>query len=393
MGNITKFQKQILIGIVSVVFLFLNIFMFFSPLVKEVGELRKISILNSKRIDGLRNTEEQKESLKEKEKFYKNELFGIGEKLPSYLAPEKYISALKFSALENKLKIADVSFTKPEEYDFPDIKPNFLASGPLAQQADSIIVDLFSNDDGKGIKATNNELQVDNISDEKPIKVDVDFSFTGDYYQIKGFINSIESNLSSLSSIIIDTVSMAPSKDNGIINGKMTISLFGFKDSKIPVYNFWDKDLQRGKGNLFGKGSSNRYNIDDTDVSDFDIALNPYASDYPTVIMRKHGTFASAVYGDGKGIEQVELQIVEKDGQVSYRYKTLSTSYPLNYSYTQFKPVISNNVFVKVYSKPRVNDADNAGINLTINKPAGIDAKVQVYNDDQVKPRVTYQIK
>lgn len=393
MNNIMKIRKQLIIFIVSAAFFLLNILIFFSPLLQAVGTLRNTTISNSQRINSLRNTEAQKEILKEKDKFYRNEFLGVSEKLPTYLAPEQFISEVKTTAFSNKLKVTDISFTKPEKYDFSDLKPDYPMSGPLAQQADSIISGLFSNDQGKGPKATNSELQVDSIPDEKVINVDVDFAFSGNYDQVKGFISSIESSISNLSNIVIDTVSMSPSKDDGTVDGEMTISLFGFKDSKIPVYQFWTEDLQRGKGNLFGKGSSTRYNVDDTNVSDFDIALNSYTSDFPTVIMRKHDTFASAVFGDSEGIEQVELQITEKGGQAFYRYKTSTTSYPLNYTYTQFKPVVPGTVFVKIYSKPRVNENDKDGMNITITKPADLDVKVQVYNDAQGDSRVTYQVK
>jgi hypothetical protein len=173
----------------------------------------------------------------------------------------------------------------------------------------------------------------------------------------------------------------------------MQVSIYAYKDSKIPIYNFWSKEFQKGKSDLFGAGGSLRYNIDDTAVSDFDISLNPYTSDSPTLVMKKHGDFGTGIFGDNKGYEQTELQIIEKNGALKYRYKTSSMSYPLDYSYTDFKPVNSKDLIIKVYSKPRVGETDDSGMNLIITKPADREVKVIVYNDDEVKPRVNYQVK
>lgn len=387
--NISNIQRRFIIGLVGLIFLLLNIFIVVVPFINGIGGLRNSAKQNNIKISKLQDTEAQKQALIEKDKFFKREFLEVNYRLPNYLVPENFVEALKGYIQESMLQVQDISFTKPEEYK-TDIKPKYPISGVDAKKADDIISGYFKDDGSKDGRATQAELKFDGIAEEKPMAVGVSFFFSGTYDQVKAFTRKLETDLSN---VVISSIMIVPSKEKSGLEGKMELTLFGFKDSKIPVYNLWTTQLKKGKADVFGKGASTRYNINSTDTSDFDIALNPFTSDSPTVILRKHGSYTSGIYGDNALQEPVQIQITEKNGKLYYRYQTATMTYPDN-GYTELVPATSNQVIIKVYSMPRVLEYnDDAGINLIVSKPANLDVKVQVYNDDSVKPRVKYEVR
>lgn len=125
-------------------------------------------------------------------------------------------------------------------------------------------------------------------------------------------------------------------------------------------------------------------------TSDFAITLRSISSDIPTVLIGRVNDSASQsyVYADNPGFENVEVQILEKDGKLYYRYKTTSDCYPSNYSdMTAFTPKTTG-VIIEVISSKRTGSDDKSGINLTVINKSSKKVTVSIKNDDSSRSRV-----
>jgi type IV pilus assembly protein PilO len=125
-------------------------------------------------------------------------------------------------------------------------------------------------------------------------------------------------------------------------------------------------------------------------TSDFAITLRPISSDIPTVLVGKVNDKGAGayVYADNTDFENVEIQILEKDGKLYYRYKTTSDSYPANYSdMTLFTPK-STGIIIEVLSTKRTGSEDKSGINLTVINKSNKKVTVSIKNDDTSRSRV-----
>jgi type IV pilus assembly protein PilO len=125
-------------------------------------------------------------------------------------------------------------------------------------------------------------------------------------------------------------------------------------------------------------------------TSDFAITLRPISSDIPTVLVGKVNDKGAGayVYADNTNFENVEMQILEKDGKLYYRYKTTSDSYPSDYSeMTVFTPK-STGIIIEVLSTKRTGSDDKSGINLTVINKSNKKVTVSIKNDDTSRSRV-----
>lgn len=388
--NLTRVHRWVIFGSVGVIVFLLNVFLFLAPIISDAASLRQTYKNNLAVIQDLQGKVSKKQEMEQEKKFYKFRLVELNDRLPNYLVPEKFVVMLKKIIVDNKLSVDDLFFNNPEEYTI-DVKPQYPSVGPVSTKADRLITGLFANDENKGIKAGANELQFASISDEKPVKVDVKFKFEGGYSQIKNVVKAFDANTST---IVIKSISVKANENKNSLDGEMMIALCGFKDSKVPVYNLWDSLPEKGKVDLFGKGSLGVVNYDESKNSDFDILLNPVTYDAPSVIIGKHGVYGTQIYGDNKGMEQVEIRVSERGGKYYYKYKTQTKTYPSSYSEEkEFSPSTPNDIVVKVFSKQRVSSVDNAGIDLTVYNSTNRNINVIPYNDDKENPRVKVTIR
>lgn len=388
--NYSNTQKWILIGVVTLGILALNTFWLFSPIFKEVSSKKATFNNNEATLNDLLGKASKKQEIEKEKKFSKYQLVDFCNKLPNVLTPEKFVVDLKNIAVRNKVQIDKLTFTNAEAYAPEGVAKDYDTVSVVAKAADKVISGFFSSNDIQGLRATDNELQYSNIPDETPIKVDVKFEFAGSFQQIKSMINEIENSeyRNIISDIAIGTKAEGDKISKGDITGKMTLGIYGFKDSKIPVYDLWTQQFERGKDNVFTLGGGKVTNVNSVTAADFNVILNPVTSDAPSIIVNKTGVPGTAVYGDNKGIEEVELYVTEKDGKYSYKYKTQSVSYPTNYVATSFDPKTENDIVIHVFSKDRVSGADNSGINLTVYNQTKRKITVIPYSDDKARPRL-----
>ena len=404
--NIVKIQKWGFIGIVVIMVFILNLQLFIKPQMKTLSSLKGDYNNNITIIEKLKDKQSSQDELQKEKKFYKYRLTELNDILPNYVVPEKFIKSLKNVIIENKLGVEGLDFTKPKEYGLTDAIPTngdvstqktsnqsnsksqLYNAAEVDAKANKLIVSIFDGLDVTGVKATEKELQLSNIKDENAFKVDVNFGFSGEYFQLKNFMKKLET---SLNKTTINSFSIETARDGKKI-GNISISLYGFKDSKLPVYDLWSLDKPSGKNDLFSKVGSVVYDVNDFNMSDFDMWLSPITSDRPSVILSKHGSYGTGIYGDNKGRENVDLYVSEKAGRFYYKYKTQSGNYPLDNNAIEFKAATLNDIIIKIYSESRISDVDNSGMNLTVHNQTNKNINIVPYGDDKVNPRVNVTI-
>jgi len=407
--NVEKIQKWGFIGVVIIAVFLLNMYVFIKPQAKTLSSLKADYNNNSTIIKKLKDKQSSQEELQKEKKFFKYKLSELNNILPNYVVPEKFIKSLKNVIVENKLAVEALDFTKPKEYalidaipakvDTPTQKTSNQSSAKaqlynateLDAKSNKLISGIFNGLDTtgvNGIKATEKELQLSGINDENAFRVDVNFGFSGEYFQIKNFMKKLET---SLNKTTINSFNIETGKD-GQKQGVISISLYGFKDSKLPVYDLWSLGQPSGKNDLFSRTGTVTYEVNDANMCDFDIHLSPITSDMPSVIVSKYGSYGTEIYGDNKGRENVNVYVSEKSGRLYYKYSTQSINYPLDNSTVEFKAATINDIIIKVYSESRLSDADNSGINLIVHNQTNRNINVVPYGDDKVNPRVNVTI-
>ena len=76
---------------------------------------------------------------------------------------------------------------------------------------------------------------------------------------------------------------------------------------------------------------------------DFYLILNPITDDAPAVILGKGGQMGSEIYGDANRMNEVIIELEEREGLYYYRYKTSHYQYPKVYEeWKEFEPVKAN---------------------------------------------------
>lgn len=406
--NLVKIQKIALIVAALIAVFCLNLFFILKPEVKDISNLNQQYKKNAAEIKSLTDKQSTQAELQKEKKFFKFKLTALNTAIPNYVVPEKFIKSLKQLIVENKLIVEGIDFSKPQEYSLVDAKP--AAATDTAQtkpvqkvavpvtdiekKANKLITSIFTDSNVQDITltgkaATEKELQLGEIRDENAYKVDVSFAFIGEYLQLKNLIKSIET---STNKAVINSFTLETAKD-GQKKGSIKLTLYGFKDSKLPVYNLWSSEPKLGKSDLFSKVGLVSYDINDNNISDFDIYLSPITSDTPSVIVGKHDNYGTEIYGDNKGNEKVAIAVSENGGRFYYKYTTQNSKYPADNKVIEFKPSTTNDIVIKVFSEPRLSDADNSGVDLVVYNETNKNINVVPYNDDKIRPRLNVTIK
>ena len=406
--KLSKNERIIIALILSLLILGINIVLFINPAIDKIAKIRNEYFSNQNKINNLTKLEQEKEERKKKEKFYKYELELITQKLPNNVAPETYVTQIRNFANKFGVGIEKITFSEPEVINLRDVQPAS-ANEAILKKVNSTIYNMFKDTEYENDKASDKILQYTSIAEDSVIKVNVEFDFSTKYENIKNFVDFVEGeetrspedrrsseddkNRNRIRISSIEFEAGTSEEEIGIIKGKMTLTFFGIKDSSIPVYDLWAKDINRGKVDFFSFEGSQRYDSESSNISDFDIQLYPITSDYPTVVIGKQGQYGSKIYGDNTGNENATIEIQGSNGHYQYRSKTQSISFPLDYSFSQFEPKTNSDLFIKIYSDPRLDNNDKSGINLTIINKSDREVQVLSYNDDASRPRVKYVIK
>ncbi|MFT9494809.1 type II secretion system protein GspM [Anaerosolibacter sp.] len=236
-------------------------------------------------------------------------------------------------------------------------------------------------------------------SNEKAVeKMEANITVEGSYEQILSFIRKVEAQEKK---IIIERLTISSGEDEGLI-GNISLAFYGIPKLLNTMDNnlHWNTDQTHGKVNPFYEGMSlnnldNPSKTDDSTITDrnhdFIMTVKPISSDLPTVTLGRafDNTLESYVYADNQGLEKVDFMIVQKDDKYFFKYRTQRDTYPKDYeeNMVEFLPKGKTIVF-KVLSKGRNGDADQNGVELTIDNKSDRLLEVKVLGDSASRPRI-----
>jgi type IV pilus assembly protein PilO len=174
-------------------------------------------------------------------------------------------------------------------------------------------------------------------------------------------------------------------------------------DEAVNLYNLWDIKKIYGRENPFSPFSGYTGNIGllsengsikgnalrETQFN-FTLAVSPITSDLPSVFMGRNDKSGDThIYADNEGFEDVELQLMKKDGKYYCKYRTGKKSYPENYkdSWAEFTPA-SQSISFQVVSTKRADSGDKTGVNLSLINNTDMALRVFIINDDKTSSRI-----
>ena len=181
------------------------------------------------------------------------------------------------------------------------------------------------------------------------------------------------------------------------VKGKLGIVIYS-----IPKFNDEEKNyLVWNIKNTYGKIEPFKYSKEGgTKInnakpsSDFIVSAKSESSDLPTVMIGKtdDSLRSSYVYADGNKVENIDIEINEKDGKYYYKYKSRNGNTPINYDGIgkEFVPC-GDNIVIEVLSDRRTSKNDKSGVKLNIVNNSSKPVKVRINNDDKERPRVSIE--
>lgn len=225
------------------------------------------------------------------------------------------------------------------------------------------------------------------------MKLNINIS-SATYDQIKKFTLSLEKYDRR---ILCSKMDIAPTSDTKL-TGTMTLDFFA-----VPKINDADKDYFKwdynnvyGSEGLFSRGAANGAYTNSpiesgsTDTNDFVAFLKPPSSEFSTFRMGRGNdkSLKSYLYEDKNDVIGVSLELTEKDGKFTYKYKAGNSLMPSTGSAVEFKPNASNIQF-KIFSEKRLGTDDISGIKLKVINNTTKTVDVTVDGDDSANPRVS----
>jgi type IV pilus assembly protein PilO len=251
-----------------------------------------------------------------------------------------------------------------------------------------------SLEDLKNIGNEDTEEETEEIGPEVE-RFEVSLSFSGDYTDIKDFMDKIESNNRLIG---IHSVSMEYDNENrnDSISGSLSLSFPFYEDGNFNEL-IWEIESGYGKTELFGEAGSNSwvygYTPDMTEFnrSDFYIFLDPVVNVLPTVTMGKTPYNYTAIYSDSNKVETINLLIEQDDSGIFYRYGNGNAVYPASKDTFEYFEPLNGNIFLNVYVRSEGMGTDIPGARLIVENETDKPLYIHVIGDNPDKPRFTYE--
>ncbi|PLX31826.1 MAG: hypothetical protein C0604_06340 [Clostridiales bacterium] len=269
----------------------------------------------------------------------------------------------------------------------------------LTEQADSVENLLAEYEEGRKPK-TLEELKKageevpETDSEEETVTIrqfETSIDFSGEYLDIKDFMDEMESNNRLIGIRNINIMS-----NEGVVSGNMLVS-FPFYDDGSLNELVWKIDNSYGKPDLFKKADSSTwvygYTPDMTEFnrSDFYLFLDPNENVLPTSTMGKTPYNYTAIYNNATDAETIRLVLRNDDSSYSYRYENSSSSFPSHKeSFTEFEPT-NGKVFLNVYVRSEETAAEIPGAKLLVDNQTGLPLYIHVIGDNPADPAFEYE--
>lgn len=332
-------------------------------------------------------------------KVLNSKIYLITERFYPSIIQEKLILRLDEIIKETEINVKTMSFTYPEKafvekVEDKDAEVDMLKEYVQTYQMLSQSVSPLNLGKPAEEEVIEEETEEDGLK-EKVEKMTASLTFEGDYEQLMDFMGEIEA-LNKY--VIIDKLNILQSKEN-VLRGSIAIDYYALPKfhQQDEEYFQWDIENTYGKANPFKPFDDierKEEEINQVDLVDFLISVQPITADIPTIIIGKSKDFEAKtyVYGDNPGIEDVELMVIKEDDRYYYKYKTELGSYPKDYdnSMIEFTPE-GRSINLTIASNKRNSNDDINGMNITIINRTDLSLEVNIKNDDPTHSRITYK--
>lgn len=223
-------------------------------------------------------------------------------------------------------------------------------------------------------------------------EMQVAIKFNGGYENIKAFIGELEKNerLIAVTNITITATS------ESILSGTMNLEYHGVPklNDADSEYLKWTLKNTYGKEDLFSSGeASGAYAVIESnkekDESDFVMILKSIDSEMNSFSMglAEDETNLSYISSDNKN-EEVEITLSEENGELYYKYKTSTSSYPLDYNLANKFEAKSAEIVINILSEKRTTEADIEKVKLKVINNTTKNVEMILEKDDSENPRI-----
>ena len=223
----------------------------------------------------------------------------------------------------------------------------------------------------------------------------VSISFSGDYENVKAFIDAIQNWNYNL---VITNLALSPLTERSVL-GSFTLEFYA-----IPKLDGQDQDyLEWTLENIYGKEipfSSEAATGSDSDTMekiltagvktyDFMMLVRSSTSDLPAVTVGKSSdqTRESYLFTDKNEVEAVNITLTQDGDKYYYRFETSEGQYPIGDNNKEFTPT-SETINIQIMSESRQDITDKVGVEVTINNQTDLIVDVEIKEDDSTNPRV-----
>lgn len=261
--------------------------------------------------------------------------------------------------------------------------------------------DTAATDTAEGTEAASTEAApaelseggVTNTSDYQCFRAAFPIDYEGSYESLKDVVAYINTNKDRMA---VNSVEIAYNSDADRYAGSMNVMCYAIESPDRPERSIELNDIEIGVDNIFlgegGVGSSstslNKYDENDgaaIETSyDFYALLNPSSSDVSAKVVGQNGTGreASVISNSDNTVSTLSFEFYEKDGKNYCKY-TLDNS-------TSYEAEVTSAEDIKLLlkSSARKDDADLAGIRVSIRNTTSLPVYVKVSGDDATNPRV-----
>lgn len=391
-------REKILVAILGACLL---IFLYYSYLVKpqfaRIDKLKAQVEQNDLRIQTVKLQTSPNNKVFQDYKKLNAEIANMTKRLFPSIIQEKIITILDDVVKNSGVELVSISFTEPK---LENIEQEQTKAEAQSSDIYSIVEQYAKTGKLDANTTRDNADQVGQQKEEdekyKVEKMTASVNCKGKYIDIVNFIQNVEM-LSR--KVLVKGVNISRNETD-TLNATILLDFYAIPklhDQDADYIN-WTIINQYGKENPFDPFSGYAVNTGTAGGesrliairNDFFITLNPISADLPTVMVgrQENGSTESYIAGDNENFENVEMQLVKKDGKYYYRYKTQRESYPSDYKeLAEFEPY-GDSINIAIVSSPRNSSNDRSGINLTLTNQTDRRANVYISFDDSSSPRV-----
>lgn len=245
-----------------------------------------------------------------------------------------------------------------------------------------------SEDSAETIETT----EATEITEATVEEMQVAIKFNGGYEDIKTFIGELEKNARL---IAVTNITITATSDS-ILSGTMNLEYHG-----VPKLNDADSEYLKwtlknvyGKEDLFSSGAaSGAYAVteetQDKAINDFVMILKSIDSEMNSFSMglAEDETNSSIISSSDKD-EEVEITLNEENGELYYKYKTLTSSYPLDYNSENKFESKSEDIVINILSEKRTTESDINKVKLRVINNTTKNVEIILEKDDSENPRI-----